>query len=181
MAGPDALDEYDRVEFRAPLTDVVGDRRYGLYVITHPDARGVLQRAGAATGGIFREHPIGSRLFPQPHDDELRRLLRTAAISTLPVEFERSSSFCFSIQIADRYQEGRCFLGDAVHRMTPRGGTGMNTAIADGYDIGWKMGWVLASWAGPELLDSYEVERRPVGVHNVQRSGRGGRCPERGR
>lgn len=175
MAGPDALDEYDRVEFRAPLTDVVGDRRYGLYVITHPDARGVLAPRGRGDRwGFSREHPIGSRPFSEYSDGELRRLLRTAAgAPTLPVEFERSSSFRFSTQIADRYQEGRCFLiGDAVHRMTPRGGTGMNTAIADGYDIGWKMGWVLASWAAPELLDSYELERRPVGVHNVQRSGR---------
>ncbi len=55
--------------------------------------------------------------------------------------------------------------------MTPRGGTGMNTAIQDGFDLGWKLGWVLRGWAGPELLDSYETERRPVGAHNVGRAG----------
>ena len=39
-------------------------------------------------------------------------------------------------------------VGDAAHRVTPRGGTGMNTAIHDGYDLGWKLGWVLRGWAG---------------------------------
>jgi len=26
-------------------------------------------------------------------------------------------------------------VGDAAHRVTPRGGTGLNTAIHDGYDL----------------------------------------------
>ena len=50
---------------------------------------------------------------------------------------------------------GSAFLvGDAAHRVTPRGGTGMNTAIHDGYDLGWKLAWVLRGWAGEALLDS---------------------------
>jgi putative polyketide hydroxylase len=54
--------------------------------------------------------------------------------------------------------------------VTPRGGTGMNTAIRGGHDLGWKLGWVLRGWAGPELLDTYEAERRPIAAHNVARS-----------
>jgi hypothetical protein len=46
----------------------------------------------------------------------------------------------------------------------------MNTAIHDGYDLGWKLAWVLSGWAGSDLLDSYELERRPVAEHNVARS-----------
>jgi hypothetical protein len=46
----------------------------------------------------------------------------------------------------------------------------MNTAIADGHDLGWKLGWVLAGWADEHLLDTYEEERRPVAAHNVARS-----------
>ena len=46
----------------------------------------------------------------------------------------------------------------------------MNTAIHDGFDLGWKLAWVLRGWAGPALLDSYERERRPVVEHNVARS-----------
>ena len=46
----------------------------------------------------------------------------------------------------------------------------MNTAIGGGHDLGWKLGWVLRGWAGPELLDTYEAERRPIAAHNVARS-----------
>ena len=46
----------------------------------------------------------------------------------------------------------------------------MNTAIADGHDLGWKLGWVLNGWADQDLLDTYEAERRPVASHNLQRS-----------
>lgn len=47
----------------------------------------------------------------------------------------------------------------------------MNTAIQDAYDIGWKISWVLREWADERLLDTYEVDRRPVGRHNVERAG----------
>jgi 2-polyprenyl-6-methoxyphenol hydroxylase-like FAD-dependent oxidoreductase len=49
----------------------------------------------------------------------------------------------------------------------------MNTAIADGYDLGWKLGWVLSGWAGEDLLDTYEAERRPVAAHNLERAAAG--------
>jgi hypothetical protein len=60
--------------------------------------------------------------------------------------------------------------GDAAHQVTPRGGTGMNTALQSGYDLGWKLGWVERGWAAAELLNTYEAERRPVAEHNVARS-----------
>ena len=53
----------------------------------------------------------------------------------------------------------------------PRGATGLNTAIRDGFDLGWKLAWVLRGWAGADLLESYERERRPVAEFNAQRSG----------
>lgn len=54
--------------------------------------------------------------------------------------------------------------------MTPRGGTGLNLALHDGHDIGWKLAWAVRGWAGDELLDSYEAERRPVAEYAVARS-----------
>jgi 2-polyprenyl-6-methoxyphenol hydroxylase-like FAD-dependent oxidoreductase len=54
--------------------------------------------------------------------------------------------------------------------MTRRGATGMNTAILSGHDLGWKLAWVHRGWAGDELLDTYEAERRPVAEHNLARS-----------
>ena len=65
--------------------------------------------------------------------------------------------------IADKYCDGRMFLiGDACHLHPPFGGYGMNMGIGDAVDLGWKLAAVLQGWGGARLLDSYEIERRPV-------------------
>ena len=43
--------------------------------------------------------------------------------------------------------------------------------VGDAYDIGWKLAAVLKGYGGKFLLDSYEHERRPVALRNVDRSG----------
>lgn len=74
---------------------------------------------------------------------------------------------------AERYRLGRVALaGDAVHQIFPTGGYGMNTGVGDAIDIGWKLAAIVNGWGGPHLLDSYEIERRPVGLRNMEMSRR---------
>lgn len=47
----------------------------------------------------------------------------------------------------------------------------MNMGIGDAYDIGWKLAAVLNGYGGENLLRSYSIERRPVALRNVERSG----------
>ncbi len=107
-----------------------------------------------------------------PGPDELVRRIRVGAgVPDLPVEIIRTGTFTFSAGMADAFRRGNAFLvGDAAHRVTPRGGTGMNMAIHSAFDLGWKLSWVLRGWAPPALLDSYEAERVPAVRHNVIRS-----------
>ena len=71
--------------------------------------------------------------------------------------------------VAEHYRAGPVFLaGDAAHLFTPLGGLGMNAGIGDVMNLGWKLAAVHQGWAGPRLLDSYEIERRPMGVRNSQ-------------
>src|SRR5216683_4232962 len=73
-----------------------------------------------------------------------------------------------NLLLADRYRAGRVFLaGDAVHLVIPAGGLGMNTGVGDAFDLSWKLAATLEGWGGPELLDSYEIERRQVGERNI--------------
>ena len=115
---------------------------------------------------------IGEDLVGSIDEPELTRLIRTAAgVPDLRPRIQQVNTFKFAAEIADRFRSGSAFLiGDAAHRVSPRGGTGMNAAIADGHDLGWKLGWVLRGWAREELLETYEAERRPVVAHNVERS-----------
>jgi hypothetical protein len=79
-----------------------------------------------------------------------------------------------NICIVDRYMSpgGRIFLsGDAAHQNIPFGGYGMNTALGDSFDIGWKLAAVLDGYGGQHLLRSYEAERRPVALRNIDHSG----------
>ena len=46
----------------------------------------------------------------------------------------------------------------------------MNTAIQGAHNLAWKLAAMVRGYAGPELLDSYETERRPSGERNLLRS-----------
>ena len=74
--------------------------------------------------------------------------------------------------LVDRYRDGRIFLvGDAAHLNPPWGGHGFNTCLGDAVNIGWKLAAVLRGWGGDALLDSYELERRPVAAQTIADAG----------
>lgn len=69
-----------------------------------------------------------------------------------------------SVRIAEYLQHGRIFLaGDAAHQMPPWAGQGANSGIADAYNLAWKLAAVLKGHANKALLETYDVERTPVG------------------
>ena len=71
--------------------------------------------------------------------------------------------------VAKSYRRGRCLLaGDAAHLFSPTGGFGMNTGVSDVIELAWRLQAELDGWAGPGLLASYDIERRPIGHRNTQ-------------
>lgn len=74
-------------------------------------------------------------------------------------------------RLARAYRSGRMFLaGDAAHIHPPQGGQGLNLAVQDAMNLGWKLAAQIKGLAPAWLLDSYERERRPVGESVVQSS-----------
>ena len=71
---------------------------------------------------------------------------------------------------AERFRDGRILAGDAAHNMPPTGGFGGNTGAADAHNLAWKLAMVLDGSAEPALLDTYEVERLPVGEFTVEQA-----------
>jgi 2-polyprenyl-6-methoxyphenol hydroxylase-like FAD-dependent oxidoreductase len=76
---------------------------------------------------------------------------------------ENPTRFRCQSRIAARYQAGRVLLaGDAAHACTPAEGHGMNTGLQDAFNLAWKLALVCRGESGPDLLDTYEAERRQV-------------------
>jgi 2-polyprenyl-6-methoxyphenol hydroxylase-like FAD-dependent oxidoreductase len=157
------------VVFRAPLWSRLGRHRYGIYSVDPPHAASFLP-AGADDRWTYALSGVDAAK-EHTHDQLIERIRRSAGFPDLPVTIVSTSTFAFGTAIADTFRLGRVFLaGDAAHRVTPRGGTGLNAAVADGFDLGWKLSWVIRGWSSDGLLDSYEAERRPVVEHNLARS-----------
>ena len=117
------------------------------------------------------------------HQGAVELVRKGAGVPGLHVEVLGIVPWKMEADSAERWRVGSTFLvGDAAHRMTPAGGLGMNTAIQDVHNLCWKLAAVLQGWAGPDLLATYEAERRPVAQRNLERSvvlvtGGGGDAP----
>lgn len=104
-------------------------------------------------------------------DDDMPALFEH--IVGMPVDYETLyvGEWTQRLMLADRYQQDRVFLaGDAAHLVVPTGGLGMNTGAGDALDLSWKLAGTVQGWGGPDLLASYEIERRSVGARNVDAS-----------
>lgn len=90
---------------------------------------------------------------------------------SVPIEIVGSSVWYVNQAYATDFSRGRVFCGgDAVHRHPPSSGLGMNTCVQDGFNLAWKLAYVVKGHAGAGLLDSYTQERAPVGKQVVLRA-----------
>jgi hypothetical protein len=72
-----------------------------------------------------------------------------------------------------RFLKGRCLLaGDAAHVHTPVGAQGMNTGIQDGYNLAWKLAFVLNGKGNEHILETYNQERLENAKHLLQTTDR---------
>lgn len=102
-------------------------------------------------------------------DDQARAMFHAACGAPVPCELlSRGTWTAGHALVADAFRRGRIFIGgDAAHLFTPTGGLGYNTAVEDAVNLGWKLAAVLQGSAGEALLDSYEIERRPLALRNT--------------
>jgi 2-polyprenyl-6-methoxyphenol hydroxylase-like FAD-dependent oxidoreductase len=118
----------------------------------------------------------GRRQLPDdaPVDlDELRATLRRALGSDYGMHDARwTSRFHSDERQVPQYRVGRVFLaGDAAHVHSPAGGQGMNTGLQDAANLSWKLAAAVQTWGPPDLLDTYQQERHPVGRLVLRLSG----------
>lgn len=105
----------------------------------------------------------------KPSDEDVARRIRQAVGCDFDFRITAVVIWTRRHVIADHYRAGRVFLaGDAAHQLSNSGGFGMNTGIGDALDLSWKLEGAVRGWAGARLLDSYEAERRPIGLRNIE-------------
>jgi hypothetical protein len=104
-----------------------------------------------------------------PDDAMIANMIFRAAGAELPLQILGHRPWTAGVAlVSERFGEGRVLLaGDAVHLFTPTGGFGMNTGIDDAANLSWKLAAVLQGWGGSTLLDSYEIERKPIALRNT--------------
>ncbi|XUM02923.1 FAD-dependent monooxygenase [Streptomyces venezuelae ATCC 10712] len=143
-----------------------GEGRYRMSMKLPPELAGSPD-AGAGDGVAHGLQSGGGPGLADLQDVVDRLAPRPARLSGL----RWSSVFRISHRIVDRYGRGRVFVaGDAAHIHPPTGAQGMNTGVQDACNLAWKLALVVRGGAGPELLGTYDAERRPVGEEVVGRT-----------
>jgi 2,4-dichlorophenol 6-monooxygenase len=174
MSGPPKLASFMMIHIAADLREFLGEKPGVLYWLMDPEVGpGTFVSHGPDREWVYMTSYDSDNETLEDYDDARCRNLVSRAIGSENVSFEilHRGPWIMSAQIAERMREGRIFLaGDAAHRFPPTGGLGLNSGFQDVQNLAWKLRAVRESWAGAELLDTYETERLPVAHNNAEQS-----------
>lgn len=158
--------------FHADLERHRAGRQYGIFWVVNPDTQGAFgwRRQANRWWYNFQANPGED---PASYTEERCRDLIRKAIGDADAELEIVSILHWKHEqaVTDRWRVGRVFfVGDSAHRFPPHGGFGMNSGVQDSANLVWKIAHVLRGRAADALLDSYEIERKPVAIFNGEQS-----------
>lgn len=153
--------------FHADLKALVHQREFSLCRIEHPKVCGLFTSINNSDRWVFHllyDPSKGEEASDFP-PEKCKELLRIAlGMPEIEIDIKSILPWEPSVRIAERLQVGRIFLaGDAAHQMPPWGGQGANSGITDVHNLSWKLAAVLKGHESKALLDTYDVERIPVG------------------
>ena len=168
------------IYFTADLSAQMGGKALSVIYINNPVFGGFFRLAKDCQSGFLAVNTMGdpdsdpdvANAARDTSESRLIELVRAGAgVPDLEVRIDGVARWRATTDVAQRFHDGRVFLaGDAAHLMPPNGGFGGNTGIADAYDIAWKLALVIKGVAAPELLSTYDTERRPVGALTVEQA-----------
>jgi len=170
MAGRGSFASCATIYFKADLRALIGDRNLSVVYVNQAGLLAFFRFAITQDAGFLAVFKASDEDGRDLRDAKGLTPERCAAL----VRAALGAPADFYIQIGDVqpwsataataavFRQTRVFLaGDAAHLMPPTGGFGGNTGIADVHNLAWKLGLVLDGAAGPALLDTYDLERRP--------------------
>ena len=168
------------IYFTADLSPQLGGKPLSVIYINNPVFGGFMRMnkdcqsgfIGINRAGDPLTDPEAANVAKDISEKRLVEFVRAAAgVPDLPVRIDGVARWRATSDVARRFAQGRTFLaGDAAHLMPPNGGFGGNTGIHDAHNLAWKLAYVLKGLAEPSLLDSYDLERRPIAKFTVEQA-----------
>lgn len=180
MSGRGSFADCVTIYFKSDVKALLGDRNLSVVYVNHPSMLGFFRFSITGDSGFLavfsttasdgsRDTRVGQDVSPE----RCLELVRTAlgCAPDHPVEIENVQRWSAAAATADVFATDRVFLvGDSAHVMPPTGGFGGNTGVADAHNLAWKLSLVTKGQAGPELLRSYDAERRPIAALTVEQA-----------
>lgn len=169
------------IYFHADLWPQLGDKPLSVIYINNSVFGGFFRLAKDCQSGFLGVNTVGdpkadavaaANAAADISEARLIEIVRSGVgVPDLPVKIDGVTRWRATSDVARSFQRGRVFLvGDAAHLMPPNGGFGGNTGIHDAHNLAWKLAFALRGTAKPELLDSYEAERKPVAKFTVEQA-----------
>ncbi|MCJ1286221.1 hypothetical protein MMC26_005566 [Xylographa opegraphella] len=153
--------------FHADLKSLVQGREFSLCMVERQEVCGLFTSINNSDRWVFHlsYDPSRGEKASDFSAERCTELLRLAlGIPEVEIDIRSILPWEPAVRIAERLQHERIFLaGDAAHQMPPWAGQGANSGIADVYNLSWKLAAVLKGVAKTALLNTYDVERVPVG------------------
>lgn len=176
MSGPSGVADMISVHFTADLSEYWDDRNFLCFFINGSGKTALESGVIVPQGPTWGRHSEGWVFhFGYDHADEERfddekiisRVHEILKIPNLEMKVHKVSHWNLERVLANKFSEGRVFVaGDAAHRHPPNTGLGLNTAVEDANNLGWKLALVLKGQVGEDLLQTYDLERRYAGKRN---------------
>jgi len=178
MLGRGVFSNSVTIYFRAPVAPLMRGRNLSVIMVVNPKLRGFFRIEKPYESGFLAVHTIGDPAHPETnvsngltHERCLEYVHAALGTDEVPVSIENVMHWQSTADIAEGFREGRVFLaGDAAHVMPPYGGFGGNAGIHDAHNLAWKLALVLKGLAGPDLLSTYDPERRPASAFTVEQA-----------
>jgi len=179
MQGHGTFSDSITIYFRADVRPLLGERNLSVVYVVNPRLQGFFRFSIDGQAGFLvvntavdaegrRTTTVGETANEQ---DCVRYVREALGAPDLAVEIEDVQRWNAAAEWAERFGAGRVLLaGDSAHVMPPTGGYGGNTGVHDAHNLAWKLAYVLAGHAGPDLLATYEPERLAVSRMTVEQA-----------
>jgi putative polyketide hydroxylase len=178
MLGHGVFSNSITIYFRGDVASLIRGRSLSVMYVVNSTLSGFFRIEKPFASGFLAVHWLGDEKNPVidvskdlTPERALEYLRAGLGDDNVAVTIDSIMPWDATADTAERFQRGRIFLaGDAAHVMPPSGGFGGNTGVQDAHNIAWKLAMVLKGQAGPDLLATYEPERRPAAAFTVEQA-----------